>query len=78
MEYSCAKEKNGKTKTLKNLEVFNEVLVEFPETKQFLEEHVEQKFLRFSTDKVDMKNSFTKMVVMVFFYNVNHVEKDAF
>ena len=44
MKYSCVQEKNGKTKI--PLEVLYEFSVEFPETKQFTEEHLEQKCLK--------------------------------
>ena len=50
-------EKNGKTKIL--LEVLQKVSVEFPETKQFTEEHLEQKCLK---ENISVKE------VIYFFY----------
>ena len=42
MKYSCTQEK-WKNETL---EVLNEVSVEFPETKKFIEKHLKQKCLK--------------------------------
>ena len=57
MKHSCVQEKNGKTKIL--LEVLQKVSVEFPETKQFTEEHLEQKRLK---ENISVKE------VIYFFY----------
>ena len=57
MEDSCVQEKNGKTKIL--LEVLQKVSVEFPETKQFTEEHLKQKCLK---ENISVKE------VIYFFY----------
>ena len=43
LKYSCVARKKWKSEKLETtLEVLNEVCVEFPETKQFMEEHLEQ------------------------------------
>ena len=45
MKYSCVQEKMEKRKIKITSEILIEVSVEAPETKQFIEEHLEQKCL---------------------------------